>query len=154
MNRKKKVLIIAGIIILIIQFIQPAHNKSQQQLPTDISKIHVVPDTVQKILNNSCYDCHSNNTRYPWYFNIQPVGWFLANHIKTGKANLNFSEFGSYSTRKQANKLRAISETIKDRSMPISSYTLIHTDAKLSEKQKDLIKSWVLTIHDSLMEKH
>ena len=154
MNWKKKVLIIVGLIIITLQFIQPVHNKSTQVLATDISKIYVFPDSVQKILTVSCYDCHSNNTNYPWYFNIQPVGWILASHIKDGKNNLNFSEFGSYSTRKQANKLRAISSSVKDGSMPISSYTLLHSDAKLSNHQKELINSWAQNIRDSLMAKH
>ena len=154
MNWKKKVLIIVGIIIISLQFIQPVHNKSIQVLATDISKIYVVPDSVQKILTVSCYDCHSNNTNYPWYFNIQPVGWILASHIKDGKNNLNFSEFGSYSKRKQANKLRAISSSVKDGSMPISSYTLLHSDAKLSNNQKEIINRWTQNIRDSLMANH
>lgn len=153
MTWKKKGLIIVGVVIIAIQFIQPAHNSSVIHLATDITKIYVVPDSVQKTLNNSCYDCHSNHTIYPWYFNIQPVGWLLANHIKTGKSNLNFSEFGMYSTRKQANKLRAISESIKDGSMPIWAYTLIHSDAKITSKQKDMINSWIGNIRDSLMAK-
>ena len=88
------------------------------------------------VFKNSCYDCHSNNTRYPWYVNIQPMGWVMARHIKKGKENLNFSEFGTYSKRKQANKLRAIATSIKDGSMPLSSYTIMHTDAKLCEEEE------------------
>ena len=78
------------------------------------------------------------------------MGWIMANHIKTGKANLNFSEFGTYSKRKQANKLRSLAETINDGSMPISSYTIMHTDAKLSEENKKLITGWVAKTKDSL----
>ncbi len=154
MNWKYKILIIAGSFFIVIQFIQPAHNKSSQLLPTDISRIYIVPDAVQKILKSSCYDCHSNNTTYPWYSNIQPVGWILANHISNGKKNLNFSEFGSYSTRKQANKLRAISQSITEGSMPVSTYIMMHGDAKLNLKQKEMISSWAQNQRDSLMAKH
>lgn len=154
MNWKKKVLIAGSALFMVIQFIQPVHNRSTQLSSTDISRLYPVPDSVQKILKNSCYDCHSNNTSYPWYFNIQPAGWLLANHVKNGKENLNFSEFGSNSTRKQANKLRAISQSLKDGSMPISSYTLMHGDAKLTIKQKEMISAWVQNLRDSLMAKH
>ena len=154
MNWRYKILITAGAIFIVMQFIQPVHNKSSQILTTDISRIYNVPDSVQKILKNSCYDCHSNNTIYPWYFNIQPAGWLLTNHVKNGKENLNFSEFGSYSTRKQANKLRAISQSVTDGSMPISSYLFVHHDARLTNQQKEVIISWTQIIRDSLMAKH
>ena len=146
----KKILLGLFIVFIVIQFIRPAHNTSGQVLPTDITKTINVPDKILDVFKNSCYDCHSNNTRYPWYVNIQPMGWIMADHVKTGKANLNFSEFGSYSKRKQANKLRSLAETINDGSMPISSYTIMHTDAKLSEENKKLITGWVAKTKDSL----
>ena len=146
----KKILLGLFIVFIVIQFIRPAHNTSGQVLPTDITKTINVPDKILDVFKNSCYDCHSNDTRYPWYINIQPMGWIMADHIKTGKANLNFSEFGTYSKRKQANKLRSLAETINDGSMPISSYTIMHTDAKLSEENKKLITDWVAKTRDSL----
>lgn len=142
------------IVFITIQFIRPAKNKSGQILPADITKTINVPDKVLGILKNSCYDCHSNDTRYPWYINIQPMGWVMANHIKDGKADLNFSEFGTYSKRKQANKLRAVSKSINEGSMPISSYTIMHTDSKLNEENKKLITVWVTTTRDSLTIKN
>ena len=138
------------IVFIAIQFIQPAHNISGQVLPTDITKTVNVPDKVLAIFKNSCYDCHSNNTRYPWYVYIQPMGWMMARHIKNGKDNLDFSDFGSYSQRKQANKLRAIETSIKEGSMPLSSYTIMHGDAKLSTEDKKLITDWVSNAKDSL----
>ena len=150
MRLYKKILLALPGVFIVIQFIQPAHNKSEKMLETDITKTINVPDKVLDVFKNSCYDCHSNNTRYPWYVNIQPMGWIMANHIKEGKENFNFSEFGTYSKRKQANKLRAIAETIKDGSMPISSYTIMHTDAKLSTENKKLITEWVSKTKDSM----
>lgn len=146
----KKILLGLLIVFFVIQFIRPARNISQQVLPTDITKTVNVPDKVLDIFKNSCYDCHSNNTRYPWYVNIEPMGWFMARHIKNGKADLNFSEFGTYSKRKQANKLKSIGLSINDGTMPISSYTIMHTDAKLSEENKKLITDWVLHTKDSM----
>lgn len=147
----------SGILLLIvltgIQFIQPARNKSWQTLPVDIVHTFSFPNNVQAVFKLACYDCHSNNTRYPWYTNIQPVGWLLANHIKDGKADLNFSEFGSYSRRRQMSKLRSIENSIMDGTMPLSSYTLIHNDARLSKDNKALIIDWVTKIKDSLAAK-
>jgi len=153
MKRYKKILLVLLIVCIAIQFIQPAHNTSGQVLWTDITKTVSVPDKVLDIFKNSCYDCHSNNTRYPWYVYIQPMGWMMARHIKNGKKNLNFSEFGSYSLRKQVNKLRAIETSIKEESMPLSSYTIIHTDAKLSEEDRKLITDWISNTQDSLENK-
>ena len=150
MKLYKKILIGLASVLIVIQFIQPAHNKSDELLPADLTKVVNVPPNVLAVLKNSCYDCHSNNSRYPWYVYIQPVGWFMANHIKDGKANLNFSLFDNYSKRKQANKLRAVAESIKDGSMPISSYTIMHTDAKLSDQNKKLIMDWALKTKDSM----
>ena len=142
------------IVFVAIQFIQPARNKNGQVLATDISKMYNLPDNVQGILKMACYDCHSNNTRYPWYINIQPVGWMLARHIKQGKEELNFSELGSYSLRRQISKLKSIENSIKDGTMPLSSYTFIHKNAKLSQGDKALIIDWVQKTRDGLAMKN
>lgn len=147
-----KILLITFIVFAAIQFVRPARNNSSEELATDITKTIHVPDDVLNILKNSCYDCHTNNSRYPWYANIQPVGWMMAKHIKAGKADLNLSEFGTYSGRKQANKLRVIESSIRDRSMPIKNYTMMHRDATLSNEDKDLITKWVSLTRDSLMK--
>jgi hypothetical protein len=139
---KKTSLAILSVFIA-LQFIQPGRNKSGQILPTDITTIYSVPENVTIILKNACYDCHSNNTLYPWYTNVQPVGWLLAYHIKRGKAELNFSNFGSYTARKQMSKLRAIENSLKDGTMPLSSYTLIHKNARLSKEDKTTIIDWI-----------
>ena len=153
MKPYKNVLLTLMIVFIAIQFIQPAHNISKQVLPTDIIKIIKVPDNVLSILKNDCYDCHSNNTRYPWYVSIQPVGWMMAGHIKNGKENLNFSDFGTYSNRKQANKLRSIEISINDASMPLPAYAMMHRSANLSSEDKKILIDWALKNKDSLMVK-
>lgn len=154
MRLSNKILFVTAAVFIVIQFIQPARNRNRQILPTDITKVLKVPHSVLKVFQNSCYDCHSNNTQYPWYVNIQPVGWMLANHIKQGKESLNFSDFGSYSNRKQMNKLRAIQTSMKEGSMPLSSYTLIHSNATLGEGDKEVITEWISTTKDSLARKN
>ena len=141
------------IVFIAIQFIQPLHNISGQVLPTDIMKTVNVPDDVLTIIKNACYDCHSNNTRYPWYVSIQPVGWLMANHIKMGKENLNFSDFGTYSPRKQTNKLRSVVTSIKDGTMPLPSYKIMHSSATLSVEDKMVIINWAVKSKDNLMIK-
>lgn len=132
-----------AIVFIAIQFIQPARNKSGQLLSTDISKMVNIPKNVEAVLKNACYDCHSNNTNYPWYVNIQPMGWMMARHIKNGKEKLNFSEFGSYSTRRKISKLKGIADQIKDNDMPLSSYEMMHKNARLSHSEKTLVMNWM-----------
>ncbi len=150
MSLVKKILCGLLIVFVAIQYIQPVRNKTDKVLPTDIQKIVAVPDNVLAALKNSCYDCHSNNTRYPWYSFIQPGAWLMASHIKKGKADLNFSEFGVYSNRRQQNKLQAIANSIADETMPLRSYTLLHKNAKLSTDDKAVLSDWIKAIKDSI----
>lgn len=145
MSLIKKIVVPTGIIFIVfivIQFIQPAHNKSDLSLATDISKTISISDSLQIIIKNACYDCHSDNTDYPWYSNVQPMGWLMAKHIKKGKEELNFSEFGSYSPRRQVSKLNGIANSIRDDIMPLSSYRLMHKSARLSANEKTILINW------------
>lgn len=142
MSRTKKILLGVLIFLIVIQFIRPGRNINVQVLPTDITKLYSIPENVQASLKTACYDCHSNNTRYPWYVNIQPVGWYLAWHVSEGKEELNFSDFGSYTQRRKTGKLKGIANTVRDNEMPLSSYTLIHKDAILTNEQKTQIIDW------------
>lgn len=146
----KKVLLAAGIVFVAIQFIQPSKNINNQEFASDISKSIPVPDNVQVILKNACYDCHSNNTRYPWYAYIQPAGWLLSAHIAEAKGKLNFNEFGNLSARRQISKLDGIANSIKDDIMPLSSYKLMHKNARLSQNEKELLLIWAQQSQDIL----
>ena len=154
MRIAKKILLISGILFIALQFIRPVHNKSGQILTTDISKMAAISDSVLSILKNGCYDCHSNNTYYPWYSNIQPMGWLMAYHIKKAKSQLNFSDFGSYSQRRQLSKLDGIANSIRDDIMPLSSYKWMHKNAQLNKYEKTLLINWVLQARDSLSVKN
>lgn len=140
-------LLVSGVVI---QFFRPDRNISEMDMPNAIARQISVPANVQVLLKNACYDCHSNNTRYPWYVNIQPIAWFLSHHIREGKKELNFDEFGSYPGRRQLSKLKSIAGSIKDGSMPFSSYTFMHKEARLSQKENTLIIDWALQTKDSL----
>lgn len=147
MTRRRKIVFAICTILIGIQFVQPVRNQSGQ-VETG-NAIHI-PITVVRIFQRSCYDCHSNNTNYPFYTYIQPVGWLMNYHIQNGKKELNFDEFWSYTQRRQGNKLKAIMYQIKDNQMPISSYTLMHRNAKLSNEEKGIIMNWASNIKDSI----
>lgn len=133
-----------------IQFIPTTRNQSDFVPETDFMLVNNVPETIQKKLQVSCYDCHSNNTQYPWYNNIQPVAWFLEDHIKEAKSELNFNEWDSLSTRRKKSKLRSITKQIESGEMPLNSYTLIHKDAKFLEKEAEEIINWITSLKDSI----
>ena len=154
MRRLKKVLIAIGIALIAIQFIHPVANKSDKVSATDITKTVNIPDSVQAILKNACFDCHSNNTVYPWYSDFQPLAWFMAGHIKEAKEKLNFSEFGSYSPRRKISKLDGIANSIKDDIMPLNSYKLMHKSANLSADEKALLINWARQSKDILSATH
>ena len=154
MRLLKKIITALCVVFIAIQFIQPARNKSGQVLPAGFGTIYQVPANLERILQNACYDCHSNNTSYPWYSNIQPMAWMMARHIKNGKEKLNFSGFGNNTTRKQISKLKGIANQIKDDEMPLSSYKMMHKKANLSKEEKILIMDWMNKTADSLAKQN
>ncbi len=140
----KKILLILLVALILIQvYPRPKKNTSEGISSNDITNVMQVEDTVLNILKTSCYDCHSDNTSYPWYSKIQPVAMWLGNHIKEGKRELNFSQFATYSAKKKDHKLEEIAEQIEKHEMPLKSYTFIHTNAKLSAEQSALVLDWV-----------
>ena len=139
----KRILLFLLVLLVLLQLIRPAKNKSNAAAPDDISLVKAVPADVQAILQKACYDCHSNNTHYPWYVNIQPVGLYLAHHIEEGKDELNFNAFGAYSAKRQRSKLKGIAEQIKEGEMPLRSYTLLHKEARLTAAEQTAVIKWV-----------
>lgn len=135
---------------IVIQFFRPVKNRTEGISNNDISKLYPVPEAVGSILKTSCYDCHSNNTVYPWYAEIQPAAWWLADHVQEGKKELNFSEFAAYRIGRQYRKLEEINKQIKENEMPLDSYLWIHQGAKLNEQQKLTLTTWANTIRDSI----
>lgn len=142
---KTKILLALAVILVVIQAIRPAKNLSAAEPFTgrnEITVLHPASAEVKQILAVACYDCHSNRTRYPWYAEVQPVGWWLARHVKDGRRHLNFSEFGAYPAKRQAKKLQEVVDELKDREMPLKSYTLTHADARLTGEQVAALSAW------------
>jgi hypothetical protein len=149
----KSVLLVLLGILLLIQFARIEKNEGGPSTH-DISTAFPVPDRVQSILKTACNDCHSNTTIYPWYANIQPVAWWLAGHVEDGKRHLNFSEFTTYRPYRQYHKLEEIDEVLLENEMPMTSYTLIHRDAKLDEAQKEILINWSKSLRDSMQSRY
>jgi hypothetical protein len=147
----KKITIALLLVFLVLQFFQPDKNTSNIKT-NSIETVYSVPDQVKEILKTSCNDCHTNNTVYPWYSNIQPIAWFLNNHVVDGKKHLNFDEFASYRLAKQFHKLEEIDEEVATDEMPLSSYTFMHSNAQLTKHQKDVLISWSKAIRDSMSQ--
>ena len=136
--------------LIVIQFFPITLNESDTVPQSDFMVVNQVPATIKNRLQVSCYDCHSNNTDYPWYSKIQPSAWYLEDHIQEGKDELNFNEWAEYSDRRKNSKLRSIISQIEEDKMPLDSYTLIHRDAILSDEDKTLIVDFITALKDSL----
>ena len=141
----KKILFGVLVVFILIQFIRPEKNVSEDATNA-ITTVMQVPDEVKEIIKTSCADCHSNNTKYPWYSEISPVSWYLAQHVNEGKEHLNFSEWAAYNKDQKKHILKDLEEELKEHEMPLKSYLIIHKDAKLTENQYITLLNWVKTI--------
>lgn len=147
----KKIAIALLVVFVILQFFQTEKNNSNIKT-NSIETVYSVPTQVKDILKTACNDCHTNNTEYPWYSNIQPVAWFLNKHVVDGKRHLNLDEFANYRLALQFHKLEEIDEVVSMDEMPLSSYTFIHSDAQLTKHQKDVLINWSKSLRDSMSE--
>ena len=149
-----KIVKIIALILLVgfvgIQFVPTDLNQSDTVPKTDFLLVNNTQENISALLQESCYDCHSNNTEYPWYNKVQPVAWFLEDHINEGKEELNFNEWDAYSNRRKNSKLKSIISQVKDDEMPLASYTLIHKEAQLSNSEKTLMIDYMKTLKETL----
>ena len=148
----KKILLGLAAVLVIIQFFRPTKNISDEMSASEISYHYAIPDSVALILDVACNDCHSNNTKYPWYANVQPTAWWLNNHIVEGKRHLNFTTFTARPIARQNHMFEEIVETVKKGEMPLPSYTWLglHSEANLSDQQKQTLVNWAEAQMDSL----
>jgi hypothetical protein len=132
----KKILIVLAIIVIGIQFIPV--DRSNPPVTQEID----APANVLSILKTSCYDCHSNESKWPWYSYIAPVSFLVAGDVEDGRKRVNFSEWDKYDEKKRAKKLEHIVDMVEEGEMPLPMYTFIHTDAKLDSSKIRIIKAW------------
>lgn len=150
----RKILLVLLLVFIIIQFIHPSKNISKGEQPNNIAHAFNVPAEVKTILDKACMDCHSNNTRYTWYFKIQPVDWWLARHINEGKRELNFDEYTNRSLRYQYHKMESTVDQVKEGEMPLKSYLWVHKDAILTEQEKTTLINWAQGIMNEMKAKY
>ena len=137
-------------VMVVIQFFRPAKNAAEGPSSNTMRVHFPVPANVQSVFERSCYDCHSNNTHYPWYAEVMPVGWWLAKHIRDGKRGLDFDQFGSYRVFRQYRKFNDIIEQVDKDEMPLPSYLLIHRYARLTAAEKSDIIQWCTAMRDTM----
>jgi len=137
---------IAGLLLIfvgiILQFFHPEKNQGSITQENDLLLVASVPDSLEVILVNACYDCHSNHTEYPWYSRISPVSWYLHKHISDGKEELNLSEYGQLEKAEKIGALSDIYDAMEAGTMPLQSYMLIHRDARMSQEEIDAMMDW------------
>jgi hypothetical protein len=149
----KKILLGLLVVFIVLQAFRPAKNNTGDK-SKDISLSYPVSDSVTALFNKACNDCHSNNTEYPWYAEVQPLGWWLNDHVIDGKKHFNLNEFSSYRIAKQYHKLEECIEQVKEGEMPLESYTVIHKEARLSEAERETLVAWFESIRDSMKLKY
>jgi hypothetical protein len=137
----KKIILGIFILLLAIQVIRIDKTNPPVVASKDFITSTRPSEEVAALLTSACYDCHSNNTQYPWYTNIAPISWWLKNHIHEGREHLNFSAWNDYDAEQKAHKVEEMIEEIKEGEMPLSSYTMMHSEGALSLNQREqLIK--------------
>ncbi len=139
---KRNILIGLGIIFILIQFIQTDKTNPETRPGQDLIEVTNPPAEVVRIMKTACYDCHSHETKYPWYSYITPVNFWLKGHIEEGRENLNFSTWNSQTPDKAKHKLEESAEETRQKHMPLTPYWMMHWEAKLSPEERETLASW------------
>ena len=142
MKTLKKIGYFLLVVLVIAQFFGPEKNEGDLVSVSAFIEETNPPKDVKKILETTCYDCHSNKTNYPWYNNITPVNYWLADHVKNGNNHLNFSKWEKYSLKKKEHKMDELHEEVEKKNMPLDSYTWTHSEANLTQEQIDAVVTW------------
>jgi len=142
MKLLKKILFAIFILLVIVQFFRPEKNDGNLESVNAFLAETNPPKNVKAILQESCFDCHTNSSRYPWYNAITPVNYWLADHIKDGKKHLDFSTWNGNSVKRKDHKFEEIIEMVEQKEMPLPSYTYTHSEAKLNEEQIQAVIDW------------
>lgn len=140
----KKLVLTLLLVFVAMQFYRPQKNSSRGDHAATFSTETNPPPKVRIILENTCYNCHSNNTVYPWYNNVAPVSYWLSNHIDEGKENLNLSAWDRHIPEEKVSKLDEIIEVIEADEMPLKEYRWGHKNARLTKEEKKEIIEWAI----------
>ncbi|NNE65266.1 MAG: heme-binding domain-containing protein [Pyrinomonadaceae bacterium] len=138
------------LVIVGIQFWRPDFSNPPVTAGHRIGEVHVLPENVERVLKTSCADCHSNESRYPWYSNIAPLSWGIHDHIRVGRDELNFSEWKEYSKRKRLRKLEEICEEVESGNMPHYQYLWLHPEAEMDESKTKMLCQWTEELSEEI----
>jgi len=138
----KKIGVVLLVVLAVAQFFRPEKNDGNLESISAFTNDTHPSETVMTTLKTACFDCHSNQSRYPWYNNITPVNYWMADHVEHGKGHLNFSDWENYSVKKKDHKLDEVIEMVEAKEMPLPSYTWTHKDAILSPQQINELLTW------------
>ncbi len=138
----KKILLLLLVAFVIAQFFGPEKNEGSLESVTAFLEETKPPEHVKTILEQACFDCHSDATRYPWYSNITPVNYWMADHVKHGTKHFNVSKWEGSSVKRKDHKMEELIEMVEAKEMPLPSYTWSHGEAKLSEQQIEAVLKW------------
>ena len=134
------------LVFLVIQLVPL--DRSNPPVEADLD----APADVKAVLKRACYDCHSNETAWPWYARVAPVSWLVAKDVREGRKHLNVSEWGKMSERKQAGAARAMWRELEDGRMPLPVYLPMHPEAKLSEADRAAVRAWAASLNGGALE--
>lgn len=148
-NLTRAILVLIAIFAL-IQLYSPERTNPPSDPSNSLFAMVPVPQEVRTVLERSCFDCHSNETRWPWYSALAPARWIVVADVKEGREHLNFSEFGQYKAMRALSKADMICEQVLNESMPLPNYLTLHPGARVSPAERDLICNWVDSIRDTL----
>jgi hypothetical protein len=146
----KWLVIIVACLFILLQLKRPARTNPVSESSQSIEAHVQMTPQVKEILDRSCSDCHSNNTKWPWYTNVAPVSWFIVDDVNQGRERLNLSEWGRMDRDRQDKKLRQICDEVEDSAMPLPSYLRMHPNAKLSEQDKKTLCDWTAAERERL----
>lgn len=143
MKKTIKITVVLLLLIFIgIQFIRPARAVPVFEKENDLIQVYQAPMEIARLLKNACYDCHSYHTQYPWYAELAPFSWMIADHIRHGRGEVNYSEWKNYPLMDRSELLLHSGRQVKKGHMPIAGYVRFHPEAQLSEQEKEQLISW------------
>ena len=139
---KNKIALILILVFAVMQLFTIEKVEFKEPDTNDLFAIENVEEGIEVLIRKNCYDCHSNQVKYPWYSNLAPVSWWIQDHIEHGREHLNFSEWGTYSAKKKAHKAEEAYEEVEEGEMPLPSYAFIHRHANLNDDEKHELEEW------------
>lgn len=139
----KRIGITGALVLLVAQFVPVGARNPAVEPAQSIYATQPVPDAVRSIFESSCNDCHSDQTRWPWYSHVAPVSWMIAHDVHEGRRHFNFSEWGRYTDKQKEEKLESICEQVTNGDMPDSTYAFFHRKVRLTQDQRDAVCTWV-----------